>query len=149
MGCSGNRPTGVWRPVLLGSSGCGKTTTLRCVAGLERPDGGSIEIDGERVDSAGDLATARNDSGDLIAACAARRLRWRDVAPLETPGIARDGQRVKYESVPCCTSMHPTRGRSPGQKAILACRPAIAWLSSKPSRTTVRPAPSDMPSVGV
>jgi len=32
--------------VLLGPSGCGKTTTLRCVAGLERPDGGTIEIAG-------------------------------------------------------------------------------------------------------
>ncbi len=38
--------------VLLGPSGCGKTTTLRCVAGLERPDGGAIEIDGALVDSA-------------------------------------------------------------------------------------------------
>lgn len=38
--------------VLLGPSGCGKTTTLRCVAGLERPDGGSIEIAGHIVDSA-------------------------------------------------------------------------------------------------
>lgn len=37
--------------VLLGPSGCGKTTTLRCVAGLERPDGGTIEIDGQIVDS--------------------------------------------------------------------------------------------------
>lgn len=32
--------------VLLGPSGCGKTTLLRCVAGLERPDGGTIEIGG-------------------------------------------------------------------------------------------------------
>jgi len=29
---------------LLGPSGCGKTTTLRCVAGLERPDAGEIVI---------------------------------------------------------------------------------------------------------
>jgi iron(III) transport system ATP-binding protein len=29
---------------LLGPSGCGKTTTLRCIAGLERPDGGRIVI---------------------------------------------------------------------------------------------------------
>ena len=29
---------------LLGPSGCGKTTTLRCVAGLERPDNGTISI---------------------------------------------------------------------------------------------------------
>lgn len=33
---------------LLGPSGCGKTTTLRCIAGLERPDGGTIRI-GERA----------------------------------------------------------------------------------------------------
>jgi len=37
---------------LLGPSGCGKTTTLRCVAGLERPDGGEIRIGGEVVVSA-------------------------------------------------------------------------------------------------
>ena len=34
---------------LLGPSGCGKTTTLRCVAGLERPDRGEIAIGGEVV----------------------------------------------------------------------------------------------------
>ncbi len=32
---------------LLGPSGCGKTTTLRCIAGLERPDSGTISLDGK------------------------------------------------------------------------------------------------------
>ncbi|MBN8868659.1 MAG: ABC transporter ATP-binding protein [Solirubrobacterales bacterium] len=32
---------------LLGPSGCGKTTTLRLIGGFERPDEGSVEIDGE------------------------------------------------------------------------------------------------------
>jgi spermidine/putrescine transport system ATP-binding protein len=31
---------------LLGSSGCGKTTTLRMIAGFEQPDEGRIELDG-------------------------------------------------------------------------------------------------------
>jgi iron(III) transport system ATP-binding protein len=34
---------------LLGPSGCGKTTTLRCVAGLERPDAGEIRIGDDLV----------------------------------------------------------------------------------------------------
>lgn len=35
--------------VLLGPSGCGKTTTLRCIAGFERPDSGQITIGGRIV----------------------------------------------------------------------------------------------------
>lgn len=35
--------------VLLGPSGCGKTTTLRCIAGLEKPDEGEIYIDDKLV----------------------------------------------------------------------------------------------------
>ena len=34
---------------LLGPSGCGKTTTLRCIAGLERPDEGEISVSGTKV----------------------------------------------------------------------------------------------------
>ncbi|XID94480.1 amino acid ABC transporter ATP-binding protein [Paenibacillaceae bacterium WGS1546] len=38
--------------VLLGPSGSGKSTLLRCLNGLEELDGGSIELDGIRVDAA-------------------------------------------------------------------------------------------------
>ncbi len=34
---------------LLGPSGCGKTTTLRCIAGLERPEAGQIQVAGRVV----------------------------------------------------------------------------------------------------
>src|SRR3954452_8909421 len=34
---------------LLGSSGCGKTTTLRMIAGFEEPSQGQILLDGEDV----------------------------------------------------------------------------------------------------
>ncbi len=37
--------------VLLGPTGAGKTTTLRLISGLERPDGGSIHISGRPVNA--------------------------------------------------------------------------------------------------
>jgi multiple sugar transport system ATP-binding protein len=37
--------------VLLGPSGAGKTTTLRVIAGLEKQDQGSVQFDGQPVDS--------------------------------------------------------------------------------------------------
>ncbi len=49
---------------LLGPSGCGKTTTLRCIAGLERPDAGRIAV-GDRVlfDRDHDIAVPMNQRG--------------------------------------------------------------------------------------
>ena len=40
---------------LLGSSGCGKTTVLRLLAGLEVPQKGNISIDGKIVSSSGQI----------------------------------------------------------------------------------------------
>ena len=34
---------------LLGSSGCGKTTTIRIIAGLETPDGGKVVLNGKDI----------------------------------------------------------------------------------------------------
>ncbi len=51
---------------LLGPSGCGKTTTLRCIAGLERPDDGVIYIGDYVVSSARDkifVPSHRRDIG--------------------------------------------------------------------------------------
>jgi multiple sugar transport system ATP-binding protein len=44
--------------VLLGPTGAGKSTTLRCIAGLERPEAGDIEIAGERIN---DWSAAERD----------------------------------------------------------------------------------------
>ena len=49
---------------LLGPSGCGKTTTLRCVAGLERPEDGTIRIDDAVLSGTGRFVpTHRRDIG--------------------------------------------------------------------------------------
>ena len=43
---------------LMGPSGSGKTTLLNLIGGIDRPDGGSIVIGGERIDKLGDRALA-------------------------------------------------------------------------------------------
>ncbi|MES9683690.1 polar amino acid ABC transporter ATP-binding protein [Bacillus sp. AFS001701] len=48
---------------LLGQSGAGKTTILRCINGLESFDGGSIEIDGQMIKSKKDLLKVRKNVG--------------------------------------------------------------------------------------
>lgn len=45
--------------VIIGTSGCGKSVTLKCLLGLVSPDGGTIMIDG--VDTVGQSRKARED----------------------------------------------------------------------------------------
>jgi iron(III) transport system ATP-binding protein len=48
---------------LLGPSGCGKTTTLRCIAGLEKPNDGDIVIDGKSMIAEGFVPPSRRGIG--------------------------------------------------------------------------------------
>jgi putative spermidine/putrescine transport system ATP-binding protein len=45
---------------LLGPSGCGKTTALRIVAGFERPDAGTVDVDGTDITH---MSAAKRDMG--------------------------------------------------------------------------------------
>jgi iron(III) transport system ATP-binding protein len=51
--------------VLLGPSGCGKTTTLRCAAGLERPDSGRIVLGGDVVFDAHERVAVPSHKRDI------------------------------------------------------------------------------------
>ncbi|HWO63710.1 MAG TPA: ABC transporter ATP-binding protein [Umezawaea sp.] len=44
---------------ILGPSGSGKSTLLNLVAGLDRPNSGTVTVDGVRVDQLGEAASAR------------------------------------------------------------------------------------------
>lgn len=58
---------------VLGATGCGKSMTLRCIAGIQRPDRGRIELDGETLfDSRRgiDLPPQRRRVGYLFQGCA-------------------------------------------------------------------------------
>jgi rhamnose transport system ATP-binding protein len=83
---------------LVGENGAGKSTLIKIVTGAERPDGGSIEIDGvpvRRLDPASahalgiaaiyqqpalfpDLSVAENIALGLEPPAAARRVRWKE-----------------------------------------------------------------------
>ncbi len=44
---------------VMGPSGCGKSTLLHLLGGLDRPDGGEIQLAGQRLDRLGERALAR------------------------------------------------------------------------------------------
>ena len=59
--------------VLLGQNGAGKSTTLRCLGGILRPDAGLIELDGLRLPEPTRLAHQAAAGEDVVARGAGRR----------------------------------------------------------------------------
>jgi iron(III) transport system ATP-binding protein len=83
---------------LLGPSGCGKTTTLRCIAGLERADGGSIELgDVTVVSDKVFVPTYRRDLGMVFQSYAV----WPHMTVFENVAfpLRVGGERIRKETV--------------------------------------------------
>jgi iron(III) transport system ATP-binding protein len=78
---------------LLGPSGCGKTTTLRCLAGLERPEGGRIAI-GDRtvvdVDAGVFVPPQQRNLGMVFQSYAI----WPHMTVLENVAYALEGRGI-------------------------------------------------------
>src|SRR5437763_2857740 len=76
---------------LLGPSGCGKTTTLRCIAGLEKPDSGRITIGNKVVADAVSgafLPPQRRNLGMVFQSYAI----WPHMTVLENVAYALEGR---------------------------------------------------------
>jgi NitT/TauT family transport system ATP-binding protein len=78
---------------LLGPSGCGKSTLLRLIAGLDRPDGGSLDWDDGKKPTPGDIGFVFQDATLLPWASAEENvflpLRLRGVSWADATGDVR------------------------------------------------------------
>lgn len=75
---------------ILGPSGCGKSTLLRQVSGLDRPDAGSLLIDGTPVRDV--------DQRSAVAFQEPRLLPWRTIRANVRLGLPRDVPRAEGEA---------------------------------------------------
>lgn len=103
--------------VLLGASGSGKTTILRCVAGLERPDAGVVRIDGEDVartkPQERGVAYVTQGSTLLPHLTVERNMRF----PLEMHRVSREEQERRVLATARQLGLEGLFGRQPRQLA--------------------------------
>jgi iron(III) transport system ATP-binding protein len=115
---------------LLGPSGCGKTTVLRLIAGLERPDAGTVALDGETLSSEGTfVAPERRRIGMVFQDYAL--FPHLDVAGNVGYGLGRRPDRGRVSEVLEVVGMGGLQGRrvhdlSGGQQQRVALARALA-----------------------
>ena len=101
--------------VLVGPSGCGKTTTLRMIAGLERPTAGDILIDGTSVVSLPpqkrDLAMVFQNYALYSHYTVAKNLAY----PLKSQGVPKAEIASKVQATAEMLGLSHVLDRRPGQ----------------------------------
>jgi spermidine/putrescine ABC transporter ATP-binding subunit len=103
---------------LLGPSGCGKTTTLRCIAGLERPEEGDILIDGKSMISGGFVQPSKRGIGMVFQNYAVwphMRVFNNIVYGLKLQEISRQSIRQRAKEVLELVGLSGLENRYPGQ----------------------------------
>jgi iron(III) transport system ATP-binding protein len=103
---------------LLGPSGCGKTTTLRCIAGLEKPDDGDIVIDGKPMISQGFVQPSKRGIGMVFQNYAVwphMKVYNNIVYGLKIQKVPREHIRERAEQVLELVGLSGLEQRYPGQ----------------------------------
>jgi ABC-type sugar transport system ATPase subunit len=102
---------------LLGPSGCGKTTTLRLIAGLERPTGGTVNIAGRRVNAL--TPSQRNVAMvfQFYALYPTLTVRENLAYPLHSEGISHDEIERRIARTSRTLHLDEVLERRPGQLA--------------------------------
>ena len=101
--------------VLLGPSGAGKTTTLRCVAGLEKPDAGQIKFDGRPMSG---IAPAERDVAFVFQTYALypRKTVFQNIAfPLEARKLPKSEIEQRVRQVAALLHIEHLLERRPAQ----------------------------------
>jgi len=101
--------------VVVGPSGCGKSTLLRLIAGLEQPNSGSIELDGEDL---AELPPQKRDVAMVFQGYALYpHLRVRQIIafPLKMRKVAKAEQEKQVTEVAELLGLSELLDRRPGQ----------------------------------
>jgi multiple sugar transport system ATP-binding protein len=101
--------------VLLGPTAAGKTTTLRCVAGLEKLDAGKLSLDGEVLNS---LSPAERDFAFVFQTYALypRKTAFENMAfPLEARNLSKEAIKQRVNQVAEILHISELLNRRPAQ----------------------------------